>query len=73
MKHSIEAVHEVIQMAWCDKTSFDDIKALQGLTEPQIIALMRKSLRPSSFRLWRERVSGRKMKHKKKCQKKDSL
>lgn len=68
MAHHIETIHEVIQMAWCDKTSFDDIKALQGLTEPQIIALMRKNLRPSSFRLWRQRVSGRKMKHKKRRQ-----
>ncbi len=52
-------------MAWCDKTSFDDIKNITGLAEPDVIKIMRSSLKASSFRLWRKRVSGRSAKHKK--------
>jgi len=55
---------EIIEMAWCDKTSFDDIYALTGLSESDTIKLMRTNLKPSSFRLWRKRVTGRKAKHK---------
>lgn len=58
-------VSEIIEMAWCDKTSFDDIHKLTGLSESQTIKLMRSNLKPSSFRLWRKRVTGRKAKHKK--------
>lgn len=58
-------INDTIEMAWCDKTSFDDIYTLTGLAESQIIKLMRSNLKPSSFRLWRKRVSGRKAKHKK--------
>jgi len=56
---------EIIEMAWCDKTSFDDIHTLTGLTESNVIKLMRSSLKPRSFRLWRKRVSGRITKHTK--------
>lgn len=58
-------ISEIIEMAWCDKTSFDDIHTLTGLSESQTIKLMRSNLKPSSFRLWRKRVTGRKAKHKK--------
>ncbi len=56
---------EIIAMAWCDKTSFDDIQHLTGLSEADTIKLMRRNLKPSSFRLWRKRVTGRVAKHKK--------
>jgi len=56
---------EIIEMAWCDETSFDDIKAQTGLSEPQVIQIMRDNMKPSSFRMWRKRVSGRKSKHDK--------
>lgn len=56
---------EIIEMAWCDQTSFDDIKTQTGLAESEVITLMRQNLKPRSFRLWRARVSGRKAKHKK--------
>jgi uncharacterized protein (TIGR03643 family) len=52
-------------MAWCDKTSFDNIKDITGLAEQDVIKIMRSSLKPTSFRLWRKRVSGRSSKHKK--------
>ena len=58
-------ISEIIEMAWCDKTSFDDIHTLTGLSESQTIKLMRSNLKPSSFRLWRKRVTGKKAKHKK--------
>lgn len=50
-------------MAWEDRTPFEAIETLYGLTEQAVIELMRKELKPSSFRLWRKRVSGRKTKH----------
>lgn len=57
---------EIIQMAWCDKTSFSDIRDLTGLSETDVIKLMKKHLKPSSFRLWRKRVQGRTSKSPKK-------
>jgi uncharacterized protein (TIGR03643 family) len=57
---------EIVAMAWCDKTSFDVIHKTTGLSEKEMIALMRRNLKPSSFRLWRKRVSGRVAKHSKK-------
>ena len=67
MKNNFNSVdvNSVIEMAWCDKTSFDDIKNITGLAEPDVIKIMRSSLKPTSFRLWRKRVSGRNAKHKK--------
>ena len=57
-------ISEVIAMAWSDKVAFDDITALTGLSEAETIRVMRQNLKPSSFRLWRQRVSGRAAKHK---------
>ncbi|MEN0041617.1 MAG: TIGR03643 family protein [Pseudomonadota bacterium] len=54
---------EVIELAWCDDTTFDSIKAQTGMTEAEVIKLMRTHLKPGSFRLWRKRVSGRAAKH----------
>ena len=53
----------VIAMAWQDDTPFEAIAQQFGLNEPQVIALMRASLKARSFRLWRMRVRGRKSKH----------
>ena len=55
-----------IEMAWDDETSFDAIEAQTGLAEKQVIAIMRRELRPNSFRVWRTRVAGRASKHAKK-------
>lgn len=54
---------EVIELAWCDDTSFDSIKFQTGLSEPEVIKLMRSKMKPSSFRMWRKRVAGRATKH----------
>jgi len=54
---------EIVAMAWDDETSFDDIKTQSGLSEKAVIKIMRGHMKPSSFRMWRARVSGRASKH----------
>ena len=56
-------ISRIIEMAWEDRTPFEAIEKLYGLGEPELRKLMRRELKSSSFRLWRERVSGRKTKH----------
>ena len=46
---------EIIALAWDDKTSFEMIEDQTGLSEKGIIKLMRRSLKPGSFKKWRER------------------
>ncbi|MFQ3352218.1 MAG: hypothetical protein ACI914_001479 [Candidatus Marivariicella framensis] len=60
---SIEQIDRIIEMAWEDRTPFDAILSQFGLKEQDVIKLMRNELKPKSFRLWRERVQGRKTKH----------
>lgn len=55
----------VIQMAWEDQTPFEAIKVQFGLSETGVIALMRRELKPSGFRMWRARMKGRTAKHSK--------
>ena len=57
---------EIIALSWDDETAFDDIKAQSGLSEGEVIKLMRTHMQASSFRMWRKRVSGRASKHKSK-------
>jgi uncharacterized protein (TIGR03643 family) len=57
-------ISQVIQMAWEDRTSFETIEERTGLTEAQVISLMRSELKPQSFNLWRKRVTGRATKHR---------
>lgn len=56
-------VSRVIEMAWEDRTPFEAIKTQFGLDEAAVIALMRQQLKRGSFRLWRDRVRGRRTKH----------
>ena len=56
-------IDRIIEMAWEDRTSFEAIQFQFGLSEKDVIALMRKEMKSSSFRTWRKRVSGRKTKH----------
>lgn len=53
----------VIEMAWEDRTPFEAIEQQYGLDEKAVIALMRREMKASSFRMWRKRVSGRATKH----------
>ena len=52
--------------AWADRITFEDIKKKTGKTENEVIKIMRKTLKPSSFRLWRKRAKNQSIKHRKK-------
>jgi uncharacterized protein (TIGR03643 family) len=56
-------IDRIIEMAWEDRTPFDAIKFQFGLTEAEVKALMKKELKFSSYKLWRERVEQCKTKH----------
>ena len=56
----------VIWAAWADRITFEEIKKKTGKTETDVIKIMRKNLKPSSFRLWRKRVNSQSIKHRKK-------
>lgn len=60
---SFEDIDRIIEMAWEDRTPFEAIERQFGLPEKEVIKLMRQELKPNSFKLWRERVQGRKTKH----------
>ena len=54
----------IVEMAWEDRTPFEAIEAQFKLSEAQVKALMRNSLKRSSYELWRKRVYGRQTKHR---------
>lgn len=56
-------IDRIIEMAWEDRTPFDAIEAQFGLTEQEVIAVMRREMKPTSWRMWRARVQGRATKH----------
>ena len=58
-------IDRIIEMAWEDRTPFEAIRFQFGISEQQTIEIMRREMKPSSFRMWRERVQGRKTKHAK--------
>lgn len=59
----VRAIDRIVEMAWEDRTPFGAIETQFGLKEKEVIALMRKEMKPSSFKMWRKRVTGRKTKH----------
>ena len=61
--HTEAQTDRIIQMAWEDRTTFDAIREQFGIEPGQVIKLMRKNLKPSSFKLWRKRTAGRNTKH----------
>jgi uncharacterized protein (TIGR03643 family) len=58
-----EEIDRIIEMAWEDRTSFDAIQRQFGISEAQVIRLMRKEMKPDSFKMWRKRVQRRSTKH----------
>jgi len=56
-------ISRIVEMAWEDRTAFEAIEAQFGLNESAVIDLMRRHMKPSSFRMWRKRVTGRRTKH----------
>ena len=66
-----EDISRIIEMAWEDRTSFEAIKQQYGFSESEVIALMRREMKPSSFKMWRKRVHTRiSIKHPKKINEK---
>lgn len=59
-------IDRIVQMAWEDRTPFGAIEDQFGVREDQVIKLMRYEMKPSSFRMWRQRVQGRPTKHRQK-------
>ena len=60
---SAEDTDRIIQMAWEDRTPFDAIMQSYRINESAVIDLMRQTMKPSSYRMWRKRVTGRATKH----------
>ena len=59
----LPTVNRIIEMAWEDRTPFKAIEIQFGLSEKQVIALMRREMKSSSFKMWRKRVTSRSTKH----------
>lgn len=57
-------ISALIQMAWEDRTTFETIQERLGLSESQVIRLMRHELNFSSFKMWRKRMKARITKHR---------
>ena len=57
-------VDRIVEMAWEDRTPFDAIETQFGVPEHDVIVLMRRQMKPSSWRMWRARVQGRRTKHR---------
>lgn len=60
---SVADIDRIIEMAWEDRTPFEAIEMQFGLQEKDVIAMMRKQMKASSFKLWRKRTNGRIIKH----------
>lgn len=65
MKESLteRQIDRIIEMAWEDRTPFEAIKIQFGLPEKEVIRLMRRQMKSSSFLMWRKRMNGRNTKH----------
>lgn len=58
-------IDRIIQMAWEDRTPFEAITFQFGLKENEVREIMRREMKPTSFKMWRKRVTGRTTKHAK--------
>jgi len=56
-------IDRIIEMAWEDRTPFETIELQFGLSEKEVVDLMRRESKASSFRMWRKRMNGRQTKH----------
>ncbi len=63
---NLKSPNWVIWAAWADRVTFEEIKKKTGKSESDVIKIMRRNLKPSSFRLWRERAKRKSIKHRKK-------
>jgi uncharacterized protein (TIGR03643 family) len=60
---TVKDIDRIIEMAWEDRTSFEAIEVQFGLKQQDVIKLMRREMKASSFKLWRTRTKGRSTKH----------
>lgn len=58
-------IDRIIEMAWEDRTPFEAIRFQFGISEQEVIEIMRNEMKLSSFKMWRQRVQGRATKHAK--------
>ncbi|MEL7219802.1 MAG: TIGR03643 family protein [Bacteroidota bacterium] len=65
--HTDRDLNRIIEMAWEDRTPFDAITDQFGLSEAEVIKLMRQEMHPRNWRKWRARVQGRSTKHRRKA------
>ncbi len=65
MEFTQQQIDRIIEMAWEDRTPFEAIEFQFGLKENDVRKIMRTHMKESSFKMWRERVKGRKTKHNK--------
>ena len=56
-------IDRIIEMGWEDRTPFEAIEIQFGLAEKDVVELMRREMKASSFRMWRKRMAGRSTKH----------
>ncbi len=56
-------IDRIVEMAWEDRTPFDAIRLQFNVAEKEVIQIMRREMKSSSFKMWRERVQGRATKH----------
>jgi len=54
----------VVWAAWADRITFEEIEETTGLSEAEVIVLMRRRLPRSRFRRWRARASAGGLKHR---------
>lgn len=62
-QYNPEDTDRIIEMAWEDRTPFEAIEIQFGIKEKEVIEIMRKEMKASSFRMWRKRMQGRTTKH----------
>ena len=58
---SQDEIGRIIEMAWEDRTPFEAITSNFEIVEPEVIKIMRRELKKSSFKIWRKRVNGKKL------------
>ena len=56
----------VIWVVWSELLRFEEIEKKTGKIESEVIKIIRRSVKLTSFRLWRKRVNQKSIKHRKK-------
>ena len=51
-------IERVIATAWDDTSPFDRVLMTHGLTEGQLVALLKRELTPSAYKVWQTRSGG---------------